>query len=81
VAPLAQIVDVGDLISVVWTSFLAGIGVCFVFSLAIFGFARAVDSRSRGNGVAAVAYTAMTLVAFALVMAVVVFGVIVMTDR
>jgi hypothetical protein len=81
VTPLAEIVDVGDLVSVVWTSIVAGVGVCMVFSLAIVGFARATDMRSAGNGVATVAYLVMAFVAFAAVMALVVYGVIVMTAK
>ncbi len=79
--PLAQIVDVGDLVNVIWTSFVAGIGVCAVFSLAIVGFARTTDMRRDGNSVAAAGYFVLMLVAFAAVMAVVVFGVIVMTSK
>jgi ABC-type uncharacterized transport system permease subunit len=80
-ALLAQVVDVGDLLNVVWTSFVAGIGVCMVFSLAIFGFARATDMRREGNAVAAGIYVTMMAVAFAAVLALVVFGVIVMTSK
>lgn len=79
--PLAEIVDVGDLVSVVWTSIVAGVGVCMIFSLAIVGFARATDMRSAGNGAATVAYLVMAFVAFAAVMALVVYGVIVMTAK
>jgi hypothetical protein len=81
VPPIAEIVDVGDLVNVIWTSIVAGIGVCIVFSLAIVGFARATDMRSAGNGVATVAYLALALVALCAVLALVVFGVIVMTAK
>lgn len=79
--PLAEIVDVGDLVNVVWTSVVAGIGVCFVFSLAIIGWARAADTRREGNGVATVVYLGLAFASFAAVMALVVFGVIVMTAK
>jgi hypothetical protein len=78
---LAEIVDVGDLVNVVWTSVVAGIGVCAVFSLAIVGFARGLDMRREENAGAATAYFALMAIAFAAVMAVVVFGVIVMTSK
>jgi cation transporter-like permease len=81
VSLLADVVDVGDLLNVVWTSLVAGIGVCAVFSLAIVGFARALDMRREGQAVAASAYVVLMIVAFAAVMAVVVFGVIVMTSK
>jgi hypothetical protein len=79
--PIAEIVDVGDLINVVWTSVVAGIGVCFVFSLAIIGWARAADMRREGHGVATVVYLGLAFASFAVVMALVVFGVIVMTAK
>jgi hypothetical protein len=78
--PIAEILDVGDLISVIWTSIVAGIAVCIVFSLAIVGFARATDSRERSGAVIA-GYFAMAILAFGAVMALVVFGVIVMTSK
>jgi hypothetical protein len=81
VLPIAEIVDVGDLVNVVWTSIVAGIGVCVVFSAAIFGFARATDMRRAGNGVAMTAYLAFAFIAFAAVMALVIYGVIVMTAK
>ncbi len=79
--PIAEIVDVGELFSVVWTSVLAGIGVCFVFSLAIIGWARAADMRREGHGVASVVYLGLAVASFAAVMALVVFGVVVMTAK
>jgi hypothetical protein len=78
---LAEIVDVGDLVNVVWTAFVAGIGVCAIFSLAIFGFARGTDMRREGATIAAGAYFTLMFIAFVVVMAVVVFGVIVMTSK
>jgi hypothetical protein len=81
VIPIAEIIDVGDLVNVIWTSIVAGLGVCIVFSLAIVGFARATDMRRAGNGVAMTAYLALALVAFAAVMALVIYGVIVMTAK
>lgn len=80
-APLAQIVDVGDLINVIVASLLAGVGVCVVFSLVIVGFARAVDMRREGRAVAAFAYLALMTVAFAGVLGLAAFGVAVMASK
>lgn len=80
-APLAQIVDVGDLLSVIWSSLAAGVGVCVVFSIAILGFARAVDMRQEGNAIAMAAYSVVTVVGVVAVLALVVFGVVVMTQK
>jgi hypothetical protein len=81
VAPLAQVIDVGDIVSVIWTALVAGIGVCAIFSLAIIGFARTTDMRREGNVVAAGAYAVLTLLAFGAVLAVAAFGVVVMTAK
>jgi len=81
VTVLAQIIDVGDLLSVIWTSLLAGIGVCFVFSLTIIGFARATDMRREGHGAAMILYSALAVLSLAAVLALVIFGVVVMTAR
>jgi hypothetical protein len=81
VAPLAQVVDMGDLVSVVWTSLAAGIGVCAVYSLAIVGFARAVDMRRDGDPFATTLYLVLMALAFVAVVAIVVFGVVVMTSK
>jgi uncharacterized membrane protein YidH (DUF202 family) len=79
--PVADIVDVGDLVNVVWTAFVAGIGVCAIFSLAIVGFARGTDMQREGSGLAATAYFTLMVAALVVVMAVVVFGVVVMTSK
>lgn len=78
---IAEIIDVGDLINVIWTSIVAGIGVCFVFSLAIVGFARATDMRREGHAIAMAGYALLAVVAFGAVVALVIFGVIVMTSK
>jgi hypothetical protein len=78
--PIAEVLDVADLVSVIWTSIVSGLAVCIVFSLAIVGFARATDSRDR-SGPAIVGYFALAILAFGAVMALVVFGVIVMTSK
>ena len=80
-APLAQVLDVGDLVNVIWTSIVAGLGVCLVFSLAIIGFARATDMRREGAVVAMAVYMALGLISLAAVLALVVYGVIVMTAK
>jgi hypothetical protein len=79
--PLAEIVDVGDLLNVVWTSLAAGVGVCIVFSIAILGFARSVDMRQEGNAIAMACYAVLTVVAVVAVLVLVTFGVVVMTSK
>lgn len=79
--PLAEIVHVEDLLNVIWTAFISGIGVCAVYSLAIIGFARGVDMRREGATVAAAVFFGLMLVSLAAVGALVVYGVIVMTAK
>jgi hypothetical protein len=79
--PVAEIVDVAELVNVIWTSVVAGIGVCLIFSIAIIGFARGTDLRREGAAVAAVGYFVLMAVAFIAVLALVVFGVLVMTSK
>jgi len=81
VTPVAEIVSVSDLLNVVWTAFLAGIGVCMIFSFAIVGFARGTDARREKAGGAAIAYFVLMAVALTAVMGAVVFAVIVMTSK
>lgn len=78
---LGEIVDGGALVDVIWTSLAAGVGVCIVFSIAILGFARAIDMRQRGAAVATGVYATLTVVAVIAVLALVVFGVVVMTSK
>jgi hypothetical protein len=79
--PIAEIIDVGDLINLIWTSIVAGLGVCIVFSLVIVGFARATDHRRAGSGAIAAAYVALGAGSFVAVMGLIVFAVIVMTAK
>jgi len=81
VTPIAEIVDWGQMVNVIWTSFVAGIGVCAIFSLAIIGFARGSELSRERAVVGATLYFGLMIVAFVAVMAVVVFGVIVMTSK
>ena len=52
-----------------------------MFALAILGATRAVDVRRDGHAGAAVAYGALTVVAFAVVVAAIVVGIVVMTQK
>lgn len=80
--PIADpVVDWDALLEVVYTSVIGGIGVTAIFALAIFGGTRAIDLRRDGNVVAAGIYGALTTLAFAGVVATVVFGIVVMTQK
>ena len=76
-----SVVDWAALLEVVYSSFLAGIGVTAVFAVAILGATRAVDARRDGGSVVASFYAALTVLAFAVVIAAVGFGIVVMTTK
>jgi hypothetical protein len=78
---MATIVDPTALWQTVVASLIAGIGVTFAFSIAIFGIARSIEAGNDGHGGAAVAFGVLTAVALAIVAAAVVLGVIVMTTK
>lgn len=78
---LATLVQWNDLLETVIASIVAGVGVTFVFSLAIWGFGEysehTRESRHLGAALAAVAAS----IALACVAAAVVIGIIVMTRK
>ncbi len=74
-------VDGHLLLQVVWVSLLAGVGISAVFSLVIYGAARAGDARRAGRGGAASLYLVLAVVAFAVFAAGVVLGVESMIEK
>jgi hypothetical protein len=78
---LATLVEGKELLETVVASTVAGIGVTFVFSVAIWGVARFADlSRNERPVVAAAAALAAGLALLATV-AIVVLGIVVMTSK
>jgi hypothetical protein len=78
---LATIVDVDQLLEVIWVSLVAGVGVTAVFSLVILGGARSEEARRGGRDRTAMAYVALAALAFAAFAAIVVIGVIIMLRK
>ena len=75
------VVDWGELLDVVWTSLLGGIGVTAVFAVALYGAVRATDARRNGTIALAAGYWVLMALAIAVVLASIVFGVTVMTQK
>jgi hypothetical protein len=73
--------DVGLLAQVVWVSLVAGVGVSTLYSLVILGSARASEARRAGRAGAALGYSALAVVAFALFAGGVVYGVQIMFTK
>ena len=75
----ATIVEWADLGKVVAASLIAGVGVTLVFSLAIHGAVRFVDSRRDGRPLEAVAYGTMMGVALLVSAGALILGIYVMS--
>jgi uncharacterized membrane protein len=74
-------VNAGDLVEVLWASLLAGVGVTLTFSLIVFGSVRGATARRAGQEVQALAYGALTVLALAVFVAGVVFGLNIMLSK
>ncbi len=68
------LVDAGALLKMLWASLLASTSVALVFSLVVFGATRASDLRRASRGGAATALAVMAIVALAVSIAIVVYG-------
>jgi hypothetical protein len=71
------VVELGQIVEVIWVSLLAGVGITTVFSFVVLGLARYVDSR----GSARMAYAALSVFAFALFVGGLVLGVQIMLTK
>jgi hypothetical protein len=78
---MATIVQGKELLETVIASFVAGVGVTVVFSLAIWGGARFVDLSRGGRPLAAGAAAALSVLALTVTLAAVVVGIVVMTSK
>jgi hypothetical protein len=78
---LASIVDWEALGKVVMASFVAGVGVTLSFSIAIAGVTRFADLRRDGRVVGAAFYAVLGAAGFAVTIAALVAGLIVMTTK
>ena len=79
--PLAEVIDWGGLLEVLWSSFAAGLGVTIAASLAILGATRAVDYRRLGQPVPAGLFSIVGIFGALVLLAAVVFGIVVMTAK
>ena len=78
---LGTVVDTQALLRTIVASFVAGVGVTVVFSLAIAGGALFADMSRDGRRVAAAAFGVLAVVALAAAGAAVTIGIIVMTQK
>jgi hypothetical protein len=77
----ATVVQTKELLDTVLASLIAGIGVTAVFAILIFGVTRSADMVRDERPVAAAAAGGLALIAFAVVTAAIVLGIVVMTKK
>jgi hypothetical protein len=75
------VVEVHDLLEVIWVSLVAGIGLVTAGSLAIYGAARANSERRDGHALAATAYGTLAALGALVCTAGVIVGVSVMLSK
>ncbi|HVY78505.1 MAG TPA: hypothetical protein VG898_08375 [Solirubrobacterales bacterium] len=78
---IATLVEGRELLETVVYATIAGVGVTFVFSVAIWGVARFADLNRSDRHLAAGAAAAVAALAMAATVAAVVVGIIVMTSK
>jgi hypothetical protein len=78
---IGAIVDVGDLLQVVWVSLAAGLGVTAAFAVAIVGGTRAVELGRHGRGAEAAIFAIAGIVAMAAVVAAIAIGIAVLINQ
>lgn len=71
----------GEIVRVVWSSLLASVLVSVLFSAAVVGLIRAGELRRANRGGVATAYMAAALVALAICLAAVVYGLILVGQK
>ena len=77
----AEVIEWGTLGKVILAAFVAGVGVTGAFAIAILGATRSVEMRRDGRGLEATGFAAVALVAFVVVVAAIVGGIVVMTEK
>ena len=77
----ATVIETKELLDTVLASLVAGIGVTTVFAILIFGVARSADMVRDERPLAATAAGGLAVLAFAVVTAAIVLGIVVMTQK
>jgi hypothetical protein len=77
----AAFIDTEALLETVVASFVAGVGITLIFSVAIFGAARFSELAREGRNAAALAFGAVGLLSSLAFVAAIVVGIIVMTTK
>ena len=78
---VATIVEAKELLQTVVAATVAGVGVTFAFSVAIWGFGRSLELGNEERRLAAGTAAAVGVMALLVVLAAIVFGIVVMTHK
>jgi hypothetical protein len=76
----ASVVDWDALLTVVWASVAAGVGVTAAYGLVILGTTRAVELSREGRAGEAVLFGVVGAIAIVTVFAAIVFGIVVLSE-
>jgi hypothetical protein len=76
---IGAIVDTHALVQVLWVSVLAGVGVTGAYGLAILGATRALEFGRDGRVGEAAVYAVIGVAGFAVFVAAIVFGIVILT--
>jgi hypothetical protein len=77
---IASIVDTDALLTVIWASLAAGVGVTAAFGFAILGGVRAVELGRSGRVGEAAIFAVIGMLGVAATFGAIVFGIVVMTE-
>jgi hypothetical protein len=77
---IVGIVDLSDLVNVIWVSLVAGIGVTCAFGVAILGGTRAIDSSRAGRAPQAATFGVLGSLAMLAVLGSIVFGIVILVE-
>jgi hypothetical protein len=77
----SALIDTHALLKVLYSSLIAGVSIAVVFSFAILGATRASDLRREGRDGASAAYVALAAVALLISVAIVVYGLVLVTRK
>jgi hypothetical protein len=78
---VASVVETKELLETVVSSLIAGVGVTAAFSIVIFGVTRSADMARNERPLLATAAGGLAVLAGAVVIAAIVFGIVVMTAK
>ena len=74
-------VDAGQLFQVVWVGLLAGVGITGAYSFVVLGTGSYAEARRAGRGGAAFGWAVVAIVAFAVFVLGLVYGVSIMLNK